>query len=139
LGQGIAAVASTRESRILFPRQARPIIGISIAETRPMTDDPSERQPMASAPRDGTLVLVAIRASEQGPEEFDHVRFATSARSGEGAWVATDSDPLARIAYADAELAGWMPLPGQLPRLRSERTRETEPDATPEEGDGSAI
>jgi len=76
---------------------------------------------MATAPRDGTLVLVKLRASEQGPSEMDAVRWVTSARSGEAGWVANDSDPFARVAYAEGELAGWSPLPTQVPKLRSER------------------
>jgi len=76
---------------------------------------------MATAPRDGTLVLVKLRASEQGPSEIDAVRWVTSARSGEAGWVANDSDPFARVAYAEGELAGWSPLPTQVPKLRSER------------------
>jgi hypothetical protein len=95
-------------------------------------------KPMASAPRDGTLVLVRIRASEQGPDEHDMVRWARSARTGEDAWVATDSDPFARVAYADNELAAWMPLPTQLPKLRSAK-RAAEPVATPDETDGSGV
>ncbi len=96
--------------------------------------------PMASAPRDGSLVLVRIRASEQGPSEVDAVRFARSARSGEEGWVANDSDPFARVVYAEAELASWMPLPTQLPKLRSARDVPRPPPAdTAEEGDGSAI
>lgn len=93
---------------------------------------------MASAPRDGSLVLVRIRASEQGPAEIDAVRFAKSARSGEEGWVANDSDPHARIVYAEGELAAWMPLPTQLPKLRS--SRDTAPPPAPlDESDGSAI
>jgi hypothetical protein len=95
-------------------------------------------QPMASAPRDGRLVLVRVRATEQGPDEHDMVRWAKSARSDEEAWIATDSDPFARIAYADNELAGWMPLPMQLPKLRSTKlAAETTP--TPDETDGSGV
>ena len=94
---------------------------------------------MASAPRDGTLVLARIRATEQGPAEVDMVRWARSARSGEENWVANDSDPFARVVYAEAELSSWMPLPGQLPKLRSARIApgEAKPDA--EEGDGSGM
>ena len=93
---------------------------------------------MTSAPRDGTLILVAVRASEQGPEEYDVVRWATSARSGEESWVATDSDPEARFVYAEGELAGWVPLPGQLPQLRS-AAAPTVRVGDPPETDGSAI
>lgn len=96
--------------------------------------------PMASAPRDGTLVLVKVRATEQGPSEIDAVRFATSARSGEESWVANDSDPFARVVYAEAELAAWMPLPTQLPKLRSAKNTEPAPPAdTIDERDGSGV
>ena len=82
----------------------------------------------------------ALRASEQGPAEVDAVRWAVSARSGEEEWVANDSDPFARVAYGEGELAGWSPLPTQLPRLRSERLAAGDPppasDAPDEEGGG---
>lgn len=103
-----------------------------------MNDNLPDRQPMATAPRDGTRILVTVRASEQGPEEYDVVRWATSARSGEENWVATDSDPEARFVYAEGELAGWLPVPGQLPKLRSQsETSVRAPD--PPETDGSSI
>jgi hypothetical protein len=96
--------------------------------------------PMATAPRDGSLVLVRIRASEQGPAEIDAVRFARSARSGEEGWVANDSDPHARVVYAENELSSWMPLPTQLPKLRSSReTAALPPQAGVEESDGSGM
>jgi len=94
---------------------------------------------MATAPRDGTLVLVKVRATEQGPGEFDMVRWAKSARSEEEGWVAADSDPFARVVYAEGELAYWMPLPSQLPKLRSARVAAGEPPPTGDETDGSAI
>ena len=95
---------------------------------------------MTTAPRDGTLVLVRIRATEQGPAEVDAVRFAKSARSGEEGWVANDSDPFARVVYAEGELAAWMPLPTQLPKLRSARDVAPAPPAgAVEEGDGSGM
>ena len=76
---------------------------------------------MASAPRDGTRVLVEIRASEQGPAEVDMVRWARPERGGEAGWVSAESDPGAAIFYAEAELSGWMPLPSPLPRRRTRR------------------
>lgn len=103
---------------------------------------PQKWAPMASAPRDGSLVLVRVRASEQGPAEVDAVRWAVSARSGEEGWVANDSDPFARVAYGEGELAGWSPLPTQLPTLRSERLAAGAPppaSATPDEEDGGGI
>ena len=69
------------------------------------------RAPIATAPRDGSLVRVALRASEQGPAELDTVRWAKSASSGQEGWVAFDSDPQARVVYSDGELAYWLPLP----------------------------
>jgi hypothetical protein len=97
---------------------------------------------MTTAPRDGSLVLVRLHASEQGPAEVDAVRWSVSARSGEEEWVANDSDPFARVAYGEAELAGWSPLPTQLPALRSARlAAEAAPPAstTPDEADGGGI
>jgi len=78
---------------------------------------------MDSAPRDGTLVKVWLKASEQGPAQMDVVRWATSARSEEGAWVASDSDQLARVIYSDADLECWVPLPTQVPA--ADRAAET--------------
>jgi hypothetical protein len=103
--------------------------------------DPDSRQwqPMRTAPRDGTLVLVKIRATEQGPGEFDMVRWAKSARSEEEGWVAADSDPFARVVYAEGELAYWMPLPSQLPTLRSARVAANDDTPGPEESDGSGV
>jgi hypothetical protein len=95
---------------------------------------------MATAPRDGTLVLVKLRASEQGPSEIDSVRWVTSARSGEAGWVANDSDPFARVAYAEGEIAGWSPLPTQVPKLKSERLVPPKSSASIEdETDGGGI
>jgi hypothetical protein len=96
-------------------------------------------EPMATAPRDGTLVLVSVRASEQGPAELDAVRWAQSARSGEEGWVANDSDPFARFVYSEAELTGWSPLPTQLPELRSNRPTEAKRDTDPDAIDGAGI
>ena len=100
--------------------------------------DAAPQRPMATAPRDGSVVLVAVRATEQGAVGYDAVRFAKSAQSGEEAWVAIDSDPDMRIAYAESELAHWLPLPTQLPELRSRRTAPA-PSPPPDESDGSAI
>jgi len=102
--------------------------------------DFSKWEPMSTAPRDGTLVLAAIRATEQGPAEVDAVRWAKSARTSEEGWVANDSDPFARIIYAEPELTCWSPLPTQMPNLRSAPT-EPRPARTPDndEMDGSAI
>ena len=101
--------------------------------------DLSKFAPMSTAPRDGTLVLVALHASEQGPAEVDAVRWAMSARSGEEGWVANDSDPFARVVYAEPELSGWLPLPTQLPKLKSQTIPREPREPDPDEGDGSAI
>jgi len=105
---------------------------------RPGTKPKSKRAPIATAPRDGSLVRVAIRASEQGPAELDTVRWAKSASSGQEGWVAFDSDPDARIVYADSELAYWLPLPGQTAPRRPPRRGAKRAPAS-DESDGSAI
>jgi hypothetical protein len=91
-------------------------------------------QAMASAPRDGTRILVELRASEQGPAEVDMVRWARPDREAEACWLSTDSDPGVAIIYAEAELAGWMALPTPLPKLRS-----VQGGADPDEIGGSGI
>jgi hypothetical protein len=67
---------------------------------------------MASAPRDGTRILVTIRSVEQGPAEVDVAFWATADRFGLEGWRAADSYPGRIVAYADPEVKCWMPLPG---------------------------
>ena len=105
---------------------------------RPGGQPKAKRATMATAPRDGSLVRVAIRASEQGPAELDTVRWAKSASSGQEGWVAFDSDPDARIVYSDCELAYWLPLPSQTAPPRRARSPAKRASAT-DESDGSAI
>jgi len=94
--------------------------------------DPNDWQPMETAPRDGTRILVALRASEQGPAEVDVARWARPMRSAEPCWIASDSAPDSPVVYSDGDLAFWMPLPTPLPKLRSRKGDDFE-------ADGSAI
>ena len=107
----------------------------------PDTPQPKKprRAPIATAPRDGSLVRVALRASEQGPAELDTVRWAKSATSGQEGWVAFDSDPDARVVYADSELAYWLPLPSQIAPARPPSSTKPSAASSEEESDGSAI
>jgi hypothetical protein len=99
-----------------------------------------EWQKMATAPKDGTRVLVAVRASEQGPAEVDVARWARPAPSAEKCWVAADSDPGAVVAYEEAELFSWMPLPAPIARRRPEKGSSGWPKPPePEEMGGSGI
>jgi holo-[acyl-carrier protein] synthase len=91
---------------------------------------------MAGAPRDGTSVLVEVRASEQGPAEIDLVRWANDGAGAE-CWIAADSDPGCAIFYSDAELSGWMPIVAPLPKLRTPRPARL--GGRPEELGGSGI
>lgn len=77
-----------------------------------------EWQDLATAPREGTRVLVMIRASEQGPAEVDVARWACPDRGQEPRWIASDSDHDCTVVYADSDLDGWMALPSPMPRLR---------------------
>lgn len=93
-------------------------------------------RPMRSAPKDGTRILVTVRASEQGEAEVDVVKWTKADPTAEYGWLATDSDPEARIVYGDGELAAWMPMP------TATSDRPSRPVPVPymgEEMDGSAI
>jgi hypothetical protein len=104
----------------------------------PPADSP-KGAPIESAPRDGRPVLVWLKASEQGPAQLDVVRWARSARTGEGAWVASDSDQVARVAYSDADLECWMPLPTQDPGRRADERPARGIDTDTGEVDGGGI
>ncbi len=67
--------------------------------------------PMREAPRDGTRVLVTIKASEQGPAEVDVAYWASADHLGIEGWRASESHPGQIFSYADSELMCWMPLP----------------------------
>ncbi len=97
-------------------------------------------RPMASAPRDGSRILVAIRPTEQGPAEVDVVRWARPRPGVDACWIAIDSDPGALVTYAEPELTWWMPLPDPLPRARGTgRPLPPTPPPEPEEMEGSGI
>ena len=67
---------------------------------------------MASAPKDGTRILVTVRAAEQGPADIDVAFWARADKSGMEGWRAIDSSPGCVIGYAELELKCWMPMPG---------------------------
>jgi hypothetical protein len=98
-----------------------------------------EWKPIATAPQDGTLVLVAIRESEQGPAQVDVARWAKPARGHEKCWVSADSAPDCPIIYAEGELAFWMPLPTSMPRLSSGAIAASKLPQVPGESEGSGI
>lgn len=66
---------------------------------------------MASAPRDGSRILVTIRPSEQGPAEVDLAYWSNGDQFGAEGWRASDSSPGHIIEYAEPELKCWMPMP----------------------------
>lgn len=97
---------------------------------------------MGEAPKDGSRILVEIRASEQGPAEVDMARWAKPDRTGEACWISADSDPGLPVIYAEAELVAWMPLPAPPPRLRTVRKSDrTGGDGEPKDDEtgGSGI
>ena len=96
----------------------------------------TEWRSMRTAPRDGSRILVTVRESEQGPAEVDVVKWASPDRDSGYGWLATDSDPEARIVYGEGELAAWMPLPSAVSRGAP---RPALAPYTGEEMDGSAI
>lgn len=67
---------------------------------------------MATAPRDGSRILVTVRPVEQGPADVDVAYWAAADQFGMEGWRAGDSHPGMIVAYAEPELKCWMPLPG---------------------------
>jgi hypothetical protein len=80
--------------------------------------DYGEWQDMDAAPRDGSRILVMLKASEHGPAEVDVARWARPDRHQEPCWIAADSDHDCAVVYAESDLDGWMKLPSPLPKLR---------------------
>ena len=74
---------------------------------------------MASAPKDGSRILVVIRASEQGPADVDVVRWTRPRRAPDESWVSTDSSHDCPIFYEDWEVAFWMPLPTSVAPVKT--------------------
>lgn len=74
-------------------------------------DEPDHWRHMASAPRDGSRILVTVRSSEQGPAEVDVAYWSNGDRYGAEGWRASDSSPGRIVEYAEPELKCWMPMP----------------------------
>lgn len=74
--------------------------------------EPSQWRSMATAPKDGTRILVTVRQAEQGAADVDVAYWAAADTSGIEGWRAADSYPGSIIPYADPEIVCWMPLPG---------------------------
>lgn len=74
-------------------------------------DDTDRWRDMASAPRDGSRILVTICPSEQGPAEVDLAYWSNGDQFAAEGWRASDSSPGQIIEYAEPELKCWMPMP----------------------------
>jgi hypothetical protein len=74
-------------------------------------DETDRWRHMASAPKDGSRILVTIRPSEQGPAEVDLAYWSNGDQFGGEGWRASDSSPGHIIEYAGPELKCWMPMP----------------------------
>lgn len=66
---------------------------------------------MSSAPKDGTRILVTVRAAEQGPADIDVACWARADKLGMEGWRAIDSSPGCVVGYEEPELKCWMPMP----------------------------
>jgi hypothetical protein len=93
--------------------------------------------PMASAPKDGTRIIVATRATEQGPSDVDVVRWMKPPHFSDYCWTSTDSDHSCTIMYEDWEITHWMPMPAALPPYKTPDLASKLPP--PPEEDGSGI
>ncbi len=92
---------------------------------------------MASAPKDGTRILVVTRAGEQGPADVDVVRWTKPGKAtAEPCWVSTESSHDCAIFYDDWEVSFWMPLPESIPPVRGPGLKPHLPPVP--RGDGEA-
>jgi hypothetical protein len=100
-------------------------------------DEPERWRHMASAPKDGSRILVTIHPSEQGPAEVDLAYWSHGDQFGAEGWRASDSSPGRIIAYVEPELKCWMPMPSaNLARASMPLPWEGEDD---QQLDGSGI
>jgi hypothetical protein len=99
--------------------------------------DQDQWRHMATAPRDGTRILVTVRPVEQGAADVDVAYWAQADSQGIEGWRAADSAPGAIFAYADPELKCWMPLPDASAGQPAQRPGPYEGDEF--ELDGSGI
>lgn len=76
-----------------------------------MMNEPDRWRHMASAPKDGSRILVTIRPSEQGQAEVDLAYWSNGDQFGAEGWRASDSSPGRVVEYAEPELKCWMPMP----------------------------
>jgi hypothetical protein len=74
-------------------------------------DEPERWRHMASAPKDGSRILVTIYPSEQGPAEVDLAYWSNGDQFAAEGWRASDSSPGRIVEYAEPELKCWMPMP----------------------------
>jgi hypothetical protein len=78
----------------------------------------SEWQPMSSAPKDGTRILLWAECTPGGIRSR-HVFTATAHRRKGGRWIWFDERDTSLCAYEDTP-AGWMPLPAPPQEPRDE-------------------
>ncbi|MGP0061888.1 MAG: hypothetical protein ACLPID_21705 [Beijerinckiaceae bacterium] len=100
--------------------------------------DLKQWRPMATAPKDGTRIIVLTRATEQGPSDVDVVRWTKPPNLGDYCWTATDSDHSCTIIYDNWEVAYWMPMPSGMAPYKTPHLASKLPPP-PEEEDGSGI
>ncbi|HEV7254938.1 MAG TPA: hypothetical protein VGN97_17785 [Mesorhizobium sp.] len=101
--------------------------------------EPDRWRSMSSAPKDGSRILVTVRAAEQGPADVDVAYWARADRFGGEGWRAADSSPGRVIGYAEPELKCWMPLPTANSGMGSGSRPAPWQGAKIEELDGSGI
>jgi hypothetical protein len=100
--------------------------------------DVEDWQPMATAPKDGTRIIVVTRATEQGASDVDVVRWAKPKSLGDYCWMSTDLDQNCAVIYEEWEVANWMPLPSWSPPYKTPDLASKLPEA-PLDADGSGI
>ena len=93
-----------------------------------MQDESMQWRSMASAPKDGSRVIVVIRGGEQGTADIDVVRWMRPRNAPDCCWVSTDSTHDCAIVYEDWEVVHWMPLPLTMPGVKTPNMASKLPD-----------
>lgn len=75
----------------------------------------SDWQPIETAPKDGTRLLVLVRPSGHWSAEVNIARWGDPEPFDEPCWVGDSAGPGYTLSWDDGEISHWMPIPDSTP------------------------